>query len=338
MNRRDIVVCLLCSAVLLGRAHAQQTGKGYHVAVVSPNAQPSDLSEASHDQAMARFWGAFFGELHRLGYVEAKNLVVERYSGEGRVERLRDLASGVVRRNPDLIYAVGPDVLLAFKAATTTIPIVGITNDPVALGIVPSLSRPGGNITGSSVEVGPEIWGKRLELLNEAVPKLSRLGFILTTTSLGQRGLALLTDASRERGITLVGSPLHSPISEVAYRQSFATMSQAGADAVFVGDEPEHFVHQRLIAELAETSRLPTVYPWREGVEAGGFMAYAFELLDLQRHNADIIAKILAGAKPGDIPFYQTHKFELSFNLKTAKVLGIKIPGFLLAVADEVID
>jgi putative ABC transport system substrate-binding protein len=338
MNRRAIVVYLLSSTILLGRVHAQQTGKVYHVAVVSPNAQLSDMSEASHDQAMARFWGAFFGDLRRSGYVEGKNLVVERYSGEGRVERFRDLASGVVRRNPDLIYAVGPDVLLAFKAATTTIPIVGITNDPVALGIVPSLSRPGGNITGSSVDVGPDIWGKRLELLNEAVPKLSRLGFIITTTSLGQHGLALLTDASRERGITLVGSPLNSPISEAVYRQSFATMAQQGADAVFVGDEPEHFIYVRLIAELAETSRLPTVYPWREGVEAGGFMAYAFELLDLFRYSADIIAKILAGAKPGDIPFYQARKFELSFNLKTAKALGIEIPGFLLARADELID
>jgi putative tryptophan/tyrosine transport system substrate-binding protein len=187
MNRRDIVVCLLCSAPLLGRAHAQQTGKVYRVAVIVPNA-PSDMSEASPDQALARVWAAFFGELHQLGYVEGKNLVVERYSGEGRVERFRDLASNVVRRNPDLIYTVSPDMLLALKPATTTIPIVGLTADPVALGIVPSLSRPGGNITGSSADVGPDIWSKRLELLNEAVPKLSRLGFIITTTSLGKRG------------------------------------------------------------------------------------------------------------------------------------------------------
>jgi putative tryptophan/tyrosine transport system substrate-binding protein len=338
MNRRDIVVCLLWSAVLLGRVHAQQTGKVYHVAVISPNTQPSEMSEASHDQVLARLWGAFFGELRRLGYVEGKNLVVERYSGEGRVERFRDLASGVVRRNPDVIYTFSPDMLLALKAATTTIPIVGLTGDPVALGIVPSLSRPGGNITGDSVDVGPDIWGKRLELLNEAVPKLSRLGFIITTTSVGKRGLALLTEASRERRISLVGSLLDSPISEAAYRQSFATMAQEGADAVFVGDEPEHFIHLRLIAELAEKARLPTVYAWREGVEAGGFMAYAFELLDLFRHNAYLIAKIFVGAKPGDIPFYQARKFELSFNLKTARALGIKIPGSLLAVADEVID
>ena len=216
MNRRDIVVGLLCSATLLGRAHAQQTGKVYRMAFISPNVQPSEMSEGSHDQALARVWGVFFGELRRLGYVEGKNLVVERYSGEGRVERFRELASNVVRRNPDLIYTYSPDMLLAFKAATTTIPIVGLTGDPVALGIVPSLSRPGGNITGSSADVGPDIWSKRLELLNEAVPTLSRLGFIITTSSLGERGLALLTEASRERGISLVGSPLHFT-SEASY-------------------------------------------------------------------------------------------------------------------------
>jgi putative tryptophan/tyrosine transport system substrate-binding protein len=337
MNRRDIVVCLLCSAALLGRVHAQQTGKVYHVAVIGPT-EPSDMSEAGHDHAQARLWRAFFGELRRLGYIEGKNLVVERYFGGSLAEIYRDVVSDVVRRNPDLIYAVGPDILLALKATTATIPIVGLTSDPVALGIVSSLSRPGGNITGSSVDDGPDIWGKRLELLNEAVPKLSRLGFIITTTSLGKRCLALLTEASKERGISLVGSPLQSPISEVAYRQSFATMTLEGADAVFVGDEPEHFVYLRLIAKLAETSRMPTVYPWREGVEAGGFMAYAFEILDLFRYNADVIAKILAGAKPGDIPIYQARKFELSFNLKTAKALGIEVPGFLLARADELID
>jgi putative ABC transport system substrate-binding protein len=338
MNRRDIVVCLLSSTILLGRVHAQQSGKVYHVALIAPDGQPSAMSEAGPDQAVAQLFIAFFGELRRLGYVEGKNLVVERYSGEGRVEHYRDLATDVVRRNPDLIYAIGPDMLLALKAATTTIPIVGLTSDPVALGVVPSLSRPGGNITGSSVDVGPDIWGKRLELLNEAVPKLSRLGFIITTTSLGKHGLALLTEASRERGISLVGSPLNSPISEAAYRQSFATMAQEVADAVFVGDEPEHFPHLRLIAELAETSQLPTIYAWREGIEAGGFMAYAFEVLDLYRHTADIIAKILAGAKPADIPFYEARKFELGFNLRTAKALGVTVPPLLLARADEVIE
>jgi putative tryptophan/tyrosine transport system substrate-binding protein len=115
-------------------------------------------------------------------------------------------------------------------------------------------------------------------------------------------------------------------------------MALEGADAVFVGDEPEHFIYLRLIARLAEASRLPTVYAWREGGEAGGFMAYAFEILDLYRHNADIIAKILAGAKPGDIPFYQARTFELSFNLKTAKALGLTIPTSLLARADAVIE
>jgi putative ABC transport system substrate-binding protein len=167
MNRRDIVVCLLWSVALSGRVHARQTGKVYHVAVIGP-AKPSDMSEASHDRAMARLFGALFGELRRLGYVEGKNLVVERYFGGSLAEIYRDVASDVVRRNPDLIYAVGPDVLLALKATTTTIPIVGLTSDPVALGIVPSLSRPRGNITGSSVDVGPDIMASTSRPLSDA--------------------------------------------------------------------------------------------------------------------------------------------------------------------------
>jgi putative tryptophan/tyrosine transport system substrate-binding protein len=122
MNRRDIVVCLLWSAALLGRVHAQQTGKVYHIAIIAP--KPSEMSERGHDQAEARVWAAFFDELRRLGYVEGKNLVVKRYSSEGRVDQFRDLASGVVRRNPDLIYTIGPDMLLAFKAASTAIPAI----------------------------------------------------------------------------------------------------------------------------------------------------------------------------------------------------------------------
>ncbi len=244
----------------------------------------------------------------------------------------------MVSGNPDVIYTFSPDLLLAFKTATTTIPIVGLTGDPVAAGIVSSLAHPGANITGSSVDAGSEIWGKRLDLLNEAIPKLFQLGFVVSPTLLGKRGLALLTQASKERGISLVGSPLDGPIQDMAYRRAFAVMAREGADAAYVADEPEHYQHLPLIAELAEQERLPTVYPWREGVIAGGFMAYAFELLDLIRHNADLIDLILKGAKPGDIPFYQARKFDLIINLKTAKALGLTMPPMLLARADEVIE
>jgi putative ABC transport system substrate-binding protein len=296
------------------------------------------MSAIAADPAVARAWGALFGELRRLGYVEGQNLVFERYNGDGRPEHFRELAADVVRRRPDLIYTFVTELLLAFKAETTTIPIVGLAGNPVGLGIISSLSRPGGNITGSSVDAGIEVWGKRLDLLREAIPRLSRLGFLVTTTRWMYREAELLKDVSEKAGITLVGSPLDSPVDEAAYRRAFATMAQESLDAVFVGDEPEHFVNLRLIVELAEKGRLPSLYAWREAVEIGGFIAYAFELLELVRHNADVIDQILKGAKPGDIPFYQARKFELVINLKTAKALGITVPASLLARADEVIE
>jgi putative ABC transport system substrate-binding protein len=337
MRRRDAIVGLVVAATL-SRAHAQQAGKVYRIAIVGPNLPTSEMNEFSLDPDIARGWHAFFGELRERGYTEGRNLVVERYSAENRAEQFGELAGNVVRRNPHVIYTWSPDLMLAFKAATTTIPIVGLTGDPVGLGLISSLPRPGGNITGSSVDAGPEIWAKRLELLTEAVPGLSRLGFLITTTSWGKHGLGLLTEASKARGISLVGSPLDDPIDEASYRRAFTIIVRDRADAVFVGDEPEHYLYVRLISELAEKDRLPSIYAWREGVKAGGFMAYAFELLDLYRHNADDIDLILQGAKPGDIPFYQARKFELLINLKTATALGFTIPPSLLARADEVIE
>jgi putative ABC transport system substrate-binding protein len=335
MHRRDVIAGLLVAATF-GRAHAQQTGKVYRIALVGPAGV--DMSATAADLVVARTWGAFFGELRRLGYVEGENLVVERYNGDGRPEHFRELAVDVVRRTPDLIYTFIPEFLLAFKAETTTIPVVGLTSNPLGLGIISNLARPGGNITGSSVDAGIEVWGKRFDLLREAIPRLSRLGFLVTTTRWRYREAELVKDVSEKGGITLVGSPLDSPVDEAAYRRAFGTMAQEGVDAVFVGDEPEHFLNIPLIVALAEKGRLPSLYAWREAVEIGGFMAYAFELLELVRHNADVIDQILKGAKPGDIPFYQARKFELVINLKTAKALGIEIPASLLALVDEVIE
>jgi putative ABC transport system substrate-binding protein len=231
MTRRYFIAVLLVVAGATGRAASQQPGKVYRIAVV----EQFKISDISSDPAVARGPGALFDELRRLGYVEGKNLVVERYSGEGRPEHFRALAGEVAGRNPDVVLALGPDLVLAFKTATATIPIVGLMGDPVALGIVSSLSRPGGNITGSAVDAGIEVWGKRLELLREAVPRLSRLGFLLTPSRLGNAGRALLKEACDKRSVSLVGSLLDSPIDEASYRRAFAAMEQEGADAVYVG-------------------------------------------------------------------------------------------------------
>jgi putative ABC transport system substrate-binding protein len=278
----------------------------------------------------------FFDELRRLGYVEGKNIVVEVYSGEGRTDGIRSLARELVRRNPDIIYTCWLELLFELKAATATIPIVFLLPDPVALGVVPNLARPGGNITGTSVDVGFEGWGKRIDLLREAIPTLTRLGFLAVRNVIA----TVMKEVSEKRHVSLVGSRLESRVDEAAYRRAFAVMAQEGADAVFISDEPElnSSASLRLIVELAEKHRLPAVYMVRLAVEIGGLMAYSIELLDLIQHNADVIDQILKGTKPGEIPVYQARKFELAINLKTAKTLGLEIPASLLARADEVIE
>jgi putative tryptophan/tyrosine transport system substrate-binding protein len=337
MKRRDLIVGALI-AVTVRRAQAQQTGKVYRIAIVTPATPVAEIGENNRNPYIARAYRAFFDELRRLGYVEGQNLVVERYSGEGRPEHYPELAREVVGRNPDVIWAISPQVLIALKAATATIPIVGLGSDPVALGIVSSLARPGGNITGVSVDAGFEVWGKRLELLKEAVPTLSRLGLLVTRTASGSRGAAVVKEASEKLGISLVGSPLDSPIDEAAYRRAFAAMAQEGADALFVGSEAENDANLRIIVDLADKSRLPAVYSLRGAAEIGGLMAYAYDLLDVARHNAEQIDQIFRGANPGDIPIYRAIKFELVINLRTAKALGLTIPPALLVRADEVIE
>jgi putative ABC transport system substrate-binding protein len=337
MRRRDAIAGMLFVATL-GHAHAQQPGKLYRIAIVDAFLPVTEITAGGSHPGIGQAWTTFFDELRQLGYVEGQNLVIERYSGEGRPEHFRELAAEVVRHNPDAIYAVTGDLVLAFQQATATIPVVGFTEDPIALGIVSSLSRPGGNVTGVSVYAGSEIWGKRLALLKEAVPSLSRLGFVSTPTFAGKHGWALLTEASKKLGISLVGSLLESPIGEDAYLRAFADFAHEGADAVFVGEQRENFDFLRLIVELAAKNHLPTLYAWPEAVEIGGLMAYAFGLSDLVRHNAHVFDQILRGAKPAEIPFYQPRQFEFVINLKTAKMLGLTIPPSLLARADEVIE
>jgi putative tryptophan/tyrosine transport system substrate-binding protein len=337
MRRRDFIVGLIL-ANTVGRAHAEQAGKVYRLAIVSPATPPAEMNETNRNPYLARGYRAFFEEMQRLGYAEGQNLIVERYSGEGQPEHFRALADNVASQNPDVVWAFASPLVLAFKAATTTIPIVGLTSDPVAFGVVPSLARPGGNVTGASIDAGIEVWLKRLDFLREAVPKLSRLALLAARDLSGIQGEALLKEWSLNRGISLIGAPLDSPIDETAYQHAFAAMAQAGADAVYVGQDAENDAYGQAIVDLAEKYRLPAVYGSRAAAASGGLMVYAYDLLDLVRHNADQIDQIFKGTKPGDIPYYQARKFDLIINLKTAKILGLTIPPSLLAQADEVIE
>lgn len=333
MRRRDFIAGL-CLAATLGRAEAQQTGKVYRIAIASPATPVAKMTDnTSGDPA----WRAFLGELRRLGYVEGANLRVERYSGGGRAEQFSELATDMLRLAPDIIFTTSRKLVLDLRGATTTIPIVVMMPDPLALGVVASLARPGGNVTGVSVDAGMEIWGKRFDLLSEAVPKMSKVGVLITRDFSASSGAEAVREAAKRGGIAVVATPLDDA-TEAGYRRAFAAMTRERADAVFVADEPEHYTNRRLIVELAEEARLPASFAVREAVEIGGFMAYAFDLPDAMQRAADDVGQILEGRKPGEIPVHQATKFELVINLKTARALGVTVPPSLLAQADEVIE
>jgi putative ABC transport system substrate-binding protein len=333
MRRRDFIAGLMIAAVT-GRAQAQQTGKVYRIAIGHPIVPVADLNQASKGSFVI---AAIFEELTRLGYVEGRNLLIERYSGEGRADHYPDLARQIVSRNPDLIIAINSYFVLDVKAATSTIPIVGMFADPIALGIVPSLARPGGNITGISVDVGMDQWLKRVQLLKEAVPQITRLG-VLQTRNVRERWSALSREIALKNLVSIVGPPLERPTDEQEYHRVFAALAQEGADGLLVNDESENASYRRLIVELAEKGRLPTIYPFRQYVEAGGLMSYGIDASDVGHRVADLADKILKGAKPGEIPIFQPTHFELIINLKTAKTLGIELPPLLVARADNVIE
>jgi putative ABC transport system substrate-binding protein len=321
-------------AAAMGRAQAEQTGKVYRIALAHPTAPVADQDQASKGPPVIP---AIFEELIHLGYAEGRNLLIERYSGEGRATHYPELARQIVSRNPDLIIAVSNNFVLDLKAATSTIPIVGIFARPVELGIVPSLARPGGNITGVSIDVGMDQWAKRVQLLKEAVPQITRLGF-LDTRNARERTKAIEREIELKNSVSIVGPALEPPFDEQEYQRVFAALAQEGAEGLVVYDVSENVRHRRLIVELAAKGRLPTIYPFRQFVEVGGLMAYGIDLSEIGHRVADLADKILKGAKPGDIPIFQPTKFELSINLKTAKTLGIELPPLLVARADNVIE
>ncbi|MFL5239400.1 MAG: ABC transporter substrate-binding protein [Rhizomicrobium sp.] len=332
MRRREFTAGLLLAAATRP-SRAQQRATQPRITIFHPAIPVDLLTETGGGSA----WRAFFGELRRLGYVEGQNLIVERYSAEGHHERYADLAREIVNRNPDLIVTGTNPVVTAFRAATSAIPVVAFMLDPLKAGLVTSLARPGGNLTGITLDAGIEIWGKRLELLREAVPSTAKAAFLgMRDGWEGSFGQAL-RDVSSKLGISLISMlPNTGTTSEI--ERVFATMAQQRPDAVLVSGEGDLYAHRQLVVELAEKNRLPTMCPYRDYVDAGGLMAYTVDLAELLRRMANDVHQILKGAKPGDIPIYQPTKFELLINLKTAKTLGLILPAALLSHADEMVD
>ena len=282
---------------------------------------------------------AFLQGLRDLGYVEGRNVVIEYRDAEGKLERLPALAAELVALKVDVIVAAGPPAALAAKQATRTLPIVfASSGDPVTSGLVTSLARPGGNVTGLSA-VAPELVGKCLEQLKQAVPGVSRVAVLWQPGGLGERTdkyiLKEAEVAARALGVRLQFVEARGPAD---FDRAFSDMTRARAGALTVLSTPMFVSERRRLVDLAAKNRLPAVYPWREFVDAGGLMSYGPNLADMFRRAATYVDKILKGAKPADLPVEQPTKFELVINLKTAKALGLTIPASVLARADEVIQ
>jgi ABC-type uncharacterized transport system substrate-binding protein len=279
---------------------------------------------------------AFRQGLRELGYVEGKNIVIEYRWAEGKTERLPDLAAELVRLKVDIIVTAGPAVTRPVKEATSTIPIVmSFDNDPIGSGFVASLARPGGNITGLSA-LFPELSGKRLELLKEVVPMISRMAFFGTSTQPGTAQALRETElAAGAFGVQVQYLEVRDPKD---IETAFQTARKGRAEAVLMmASGPVLNPRQKEILELAVKRRLPVIYTGRSFVEAGGLMTYGVNIDDLDRRAATYVDKILKGAKPADLPVEQPTKFEFIINLKAAKQIGLTIPPNVLARADKVI-
>ena len=277
---------------------------------------------------------AFRRGLHEHGWLEGQNITVEYRWAEGKVERLPDLAAELVRLKVALIVVLGTQASQAVKQATNTIPIVMVVSDAVGTSLVTSLARPGGNITGLSF-LGPELSEKRLELLKEAVPGVSRVAILWH----GGHPSAILAMQEMEAASHSLGVQLQS--LEVRglndFARAFEAAAREGAPALIVLSSAFFGAERRRIVDLVTTYRLPSMFPYREDVEAGGLMSYGPSLPDLWRRASTYVDKILKGAKPADLPVEQPMRFELLINLKTAQALGLTIPPTLLFQADEVI-
>ncbi|MEO8006408.1 MAG: ABC transporter substrate-binding protein [Betaproteobacteria bacterium] len=283
-------------------------------------------------------YAAMRQRLRELGYVEGRDIRIEFRTAAGHPERMQDLADELVRLKVDVIFTLTAVATAAARHATSEIPIVmALGGDPVAAGLATSLAHPGGNITGLSF-MHPELSGKILQLLKEAVPRLSRVAILWSP------GIPLTAPQEKFRDdIKAAASSLTVELVFVSVRTpeeletAFATVNNARIQAIYLSDSPLLYVHRDTLIRLATRSRLPTIYRSRIFVESGGLMSYGVDWLDQARRAAGYIDKILKGAKPGDLPIEQPTKIELLVNLKTAKQLGIAIPESILLRADEVI-
>jgi len=328
----------LISTLVLGllagplAAAAQQAGRVYRIGYLTPRSHnPANKSSSTLSTARMK---AFLEGLRELGYVEGQNIVIEYRSAEGKRDRLPELAAELGRLNLDVIFAYSTVAVRALKKATTTVPLVTVSGDPVRLGFVASLAHPGGNITGLA-NLTPELAGKRLELLKAVVPQLSPVAVLWDPDNPGAK--------LRMRETEAAANSLDIKLQPVAVRKlndfedAFSVMKKERAGALVPLRGTLVNTHLQRIVALAAENRLPTMYGSVGFAEVGGLMSYGTRIADLDRRAATYVDKILKGAKPADLPIEQPTKFELVINLKTAKALGLTIPPQVLLQATKVI-
>ena len=333
IRRREFIVTFSGAAVAWSlTARAQQGTKIPRISILSPGR--SGLPDPNFNMI-----NAFVQGLRELGYTEGQNLAIERQYADGNSDRLRELTAEVVRRKPDIVVAFSTTAARPAKQATDTIPIVAIAMaDPVADELVASLARPGGNVTGTTF-LGPELIAKRLQLLREVVPGLSRVAALWHPIAYSERTMEGVRNeievAARSLGLQLQLVPAISPDDVVG---AFGAMASEHAEALIVMPSPMLFLEYRRIVGLAASIRLPAIGAAREFVDLGGLMSYGANLSDLARQTAAHTDKILKGTQPAELPVEQPIKFELVINLKTARELGLTIGREFLLVADDVVE
>jgi putative ABC transport system substrate-binding protein len=331
MRRRDFITLLGGGAAWPIAAHAQQAGRVYRVALVFTT---SPASEMVGSDPIHPFANTFVHSLRTLGYLQGQNLVHEPRSAEGKFERFPEIMRELVSTNVDVIVTVANPMTQAAKDVTRTVPIVmAYSVSPVEQGIVKSLNRPGGNVTGLTMNVGSEIPGKQLQILKELLPRMSRVAFLHSKEQEAEGVPNPVADA-RQLGITVLQAG-HTPVD---YTDAFSLITREHPDALLVGASAVNVARRHLIVEFAAQQRLPAMYATREFVNIGGLISYGVDFHDLFRRAAGYVDRILRGAKPADLPVEQPAKFDLVINLTTAKALGLAMPDKLLALADEVIE
>jgi ABC-type uncharacterized transport system substrate-binding protein len=320
MKRREFITLLGGTAAWPLAARAQQGAKMPRIGIVDD----------------APMWHTFRQALRELGYIEGETVNYEYRYSEGAPDRLATVVGELIRRPVDLIATFGTPPTQAAKAATTTIPIVMIgIGDPVRAGLVASLARPGGNITGNTV-LSPDLSAKRLQLLREAIPTVARVAYLANPDNAGTLDvLAELKLAAAAKGMVLIGVEFGSATD---FDGALAVMLRKRAEVLLVSNDPFHQLHVGRIIDFLAKNRIAGMFQSKENVAAGGLMAYGASLPDLFRRAAAYVHRILQGAKPADLPVELPTKFDLAINLKTARALGLDLAPLLVARADEVIE